>query len=241
MQQFSIERETAIKAVRRACLACREIRTNWAPLANLKKSDRSPVTVADYTSQALIILDLKATFPGDKIVGEEDAHFFQHGRNRPLLERVSNQIARYHSRQNEKEIFRLNMMKGASYFDLLSEKSNIALHTAKTIGLVSDGKSWAIQIGDYDTIEEAKKDKDILNSLGWLDVDIMRYRFTAAVTGQKPATEPVRRQQQAAKYVYTIQVVATKYKNEQDLVSSVVFVTTIASLVVIPFLINVLA
>jgi hypothetical protein len=36
-------------------------------------------------------------------------------------------------------------------------------------------------------------------------------------------------------------ILATKYKNEADLVSSVVFVTTIASLVVIPFLLDVLS
>lgn len=99
-----IERETAVKAVLRACHACREIRATWDPLDNLEKSDQSPVTVADYTSQALIVLDLKTTFPKDKIVGEEDARFFHYGKNRSLLNRVSNQIDRYHSRQNEKEI-----------------------------------------------------------------------------------------------------------------------------------------
>lgn len=104
MQRFSVERQTAIKAVLRACHACREIRATWDPSAHLKKSDQSPVTVADYTSQALIILDLKATFPGDKIVGEEDAHFFQHGRNRLLFDQVLKQIGRFHSRRNEKEI-----------------------------------------------------------------------------------------------------------------------------------------
>lgn len=36
-------------------------------------------------------------------------------------------------------------------------------------------------------------------------------------------------------------MLATRYKNEADLVSSVVFVTTIASLVIIPFLLNMLA
>ena len=36
-------------------------------------------------------------------------------------------------------------------------------------------------------------------------------------------------------------IVATKYKNEADLVSSVVFVTTIASLILIPFLLHILS
>jgi len=35
-------------------------------------------------------------------------------------------------------------------------------------------------------------------------------------------------------------MLATKYKNEAELVSSVVFVTTIASLIIIPFLLSVL-
>ncbi len=36
-------------------------------------------------------------------------------------------------------------------------------------------------------------------------------------------------------------ILATKYKNEADLVSSVVLVTTIASLIVIPFLLHMLS
>jgi len=36
-------------------------------------------------------------------------------------------------------------------------------------------------------------------------------------------------------------ILATKYNNEPELVSSVVFITTIASLLVIPFLLNMLA
>jgi predicted permease len=35
-------------------------------------------------------------------------------------------------------------------------------------------------------------------------------------------------------------MLATRYKNEPELVSSVVFITTIASLVIIPFLLSIL-
>ena len=41
--------------------------------AVLEKSDHSPVTVADYGSQALICRMLREAFPGDAIVAEEDA------------------------------------------------------------------------------------------------------------------------------------------------------------------------
>lgn len=67
------ERHVAIGAVRAASRLCRSVRSEFAPQQTATKADRSPVTVADLGSQALISLILAESFPDDPIVGEEDA------------------------------------------------------------------------------------------------------------------------------------------------------------------------
>lgn len=52
----------------------------------IEKADLSPVTVADFAVQALLIATFKAAFPGDRFVGEEDASGLRD--NEALLERV---------------------------------------------------------------------------------------------------------------------------------------------------------
>lgn len=50
------------------------------------KKDKSPVTVADLSAQALISLHLLAHYPDDKIIGEEDTSELR--ANAPLREKV---------------------------------------------------------------------------------------------------------------------------------------------------------
>ncbi len=71
-QSFEREHRVAVEAVRTATTVCRRIQ---AGIANdvLQKHDCSPVTVADFSSQALICRQLAAEFPDDPIVGEEDS------------------------------------------------------------------------------------------------------------------------------------------------------------------------
>ena len=52
----------------------------------IEKGDLSPVTVADFAVQALLIATFKDAFPGDRFVGEEDASALRE--NEALLERV---------------------------------------------------------------------------------------------------------------------------------------------------------
>lgn len=63
--------EIAIASIKQAAILCEEVRKN-IPQA-LEKEDKSPVTVADFGSQALICKALKEAFPDISIVGEEDA------------------------------------------------------------------------------------------------------------------------------------------------------------------------
>lgn len=44
-----------------------------ADAATINKTDRTPVTVADFSVQALLSLELGSRFPGVKLVAEEDA------------------------------------------------------------------------------------------------------------------------------------------------------------------------
>ena len=69
---YSKELDIALKAVAEAAHVCRSVQFKIAP-DSLEKQDRSPVTIADYGSQALVSRALEAAFPDDPIIGEEDA------------------------------------------------------------------------------------------------------------------------------------------------------------------------
>lgn len=68
---YTQEQEIAIQAVIQASQLCEQVRAD-IPSA-LEKQDKSPVTVADFGSQAIICQALKTAFPDIPIVGEEDA------------------------------------------------------------------------------------------------------------------------------------------------------------------------
>ncbi len=72
-QTFERELEVAMQAVARACRVCRSVQADLVTAATIQKKDKSPVTVADFASQAVICHALSSAFPGDPVVGEEDA------------------------------------------------------------------------------------------------------------------------------------------------------------------------
>lgn len=69
---FILERKIAELAVRRASRLAKLVADSHA-VGSITKSDQSPVTIADFGAQAVIIGALKHVFPNDKVVGEEDA------------------------------------------------------------------------------------------------------------------------------------------------------------------------
>jgi 3'(2'), 5'-bisphosphate nucleotidase len=75
----------ALQAVRQAALLVRRIQTELVVSAQ-EKEDRSPVTVADYASQALVAHMLAESFSRDVLVAEEDASSLVAS---PLLEQVT--------------------------------------------------------------------------------------------------------------------------------------------------------
>jgi 3'(2'), 5'-bisphosphate nucleotidase len=73
MPSYAHELEIATAAVRQAARVCRTVQTNLVTAATAEKKDKSPVTVADYASQAVVCAALHDAFPLDRIVGEEAA------------------------------------------------------------------------------------------------------------------------------------------------------------------------
>ena len=67
------ELAVAIEAVRRAAGVCRTVQHQMVDADTLEKKDRSPVTVADFASQAIVCALLAEAFPDDPVVGEEDS------------------------------------------------------------------------------------------------------------------------------------------------------------------------
>ena len=68
---YTQELQTAVDAVALASLLCRDVRSEFGEAGILDKEDRSPVTTADFGSQAIICSKLAESFPGDPVVAEE--------------------------------------------------------------------------------------------------------------------------------------------------------------------------
>lgn len=69
---FAEELQVALAAVRQAAIACRSVQ-DGITTESLDKKDKSPVTVADFASQAIICKALLDAFPDDPVIGEEGA------------------------------------------------------------------------------------------------------------------------------------------------------------------------
>lgn len=85
---YSSELAVALNAVRRATIACRSVQSAIVTESRAK-DDHSPVTVADYASQAIICRDLLTAFPNDPVIGEEGAAELRTDDGRAFLDRVA--------------------------------------------------------------------------------------------------------------------------------------------------------
>jgi 3'(2'), 5'-bisphosphate nucleotidase/inositol polyphosphate 1-phosphatase len=54
MDEYSLEVKTAVRAAMDASVLCQQVQKDLTGESSFTKSDRSPVTVADYGSQAII-------------------------------------------------------------------------------------------------------------------------------------------------------------------------------------------
>ena len=92
----SIERilEVAREAGRQAALICRAVHAEIP--ASMDKSDKSPVTIADYGSQAVILRQIQAAFPDHGVISEEGSEHLRESAGEAgaakIVELVSNVI-----------------------------------------------------------------------------------------------------------------------------------------------------
>lgn len=84
---FRRELEIALSAVTAAAGVCRLVQSKIDP-STLEKKDKSPVTIADYASQAVVCRALHAEFPEIPIVAEEDAGELRSGSNSEFVQRA---------------------------------------------------------------------------------------------------------------------------------------------------------
>jgi 3'(2'), 5'-bisphosphate nucleotidase len=70
-QPWGPELRAAVEAVLPAAALCIRVQRDLARAGRLEKGDKSPVTVADFGSQALVGRVLRDRFPDDALVGEE--------------------------------------------------------------------------------------------------------------------------------------------------------------------------
>lgn len=80
--------EVALQAVEQAAQVCQAVQAQLVAEDSLTKKDRSPVTVADFASQAIICKILKEHFPEIDIVGEEDAQSLRQSENSEVLNKI---------------------------------------------------------------------------------------------------------------------------------------------------------
>jgi 3'(2'), 5'-bisphosphate nucleotidase len=103
---YHIEKETAINAVTQAAQLCTLVRQAMVGQESIQKDDKSPVTIADFGAQALVCQILKATFPADPIVGEEDSAALQTDENQAQLQEVLAYVQKFHPHADKHTICR---------------------------------------------------------------------------------------------------------------------------------------
>ena len=69
---YEQELQVALSAVTKAAALCSQVQQQLVTPETIIKKDKSPVTVADLGSQAVICLELLAHYSTDSIVAEED-------------------------------------------------------------------------------------------------------------------------------------------------------------------------
>lgn len=91
MDERSPEVIAAIQATIMASALCQKIRGDLSGEGSMLKSDRSPVTIADFGSQAIVCKIIKERFPNDIIVAEEDSTELR----KPAFSKILEQVTHY--------------------------------------------------------------------------------------------------------------------------------------------------
>ena len=98
------EKETGLQAVSNAMTLAVTIQREMTGRDTLTKTDRSPVTIADFVVQALICKILGSHFPRLPIVGEEDSLAIRKPENRELFAKIVHYLKKSDTSMKENEI-----------------------------------------------------------------------------------------------------------------------------------------
>ncbi len=90
---YEAEFGAGIAAVRAAARVCRSVQQRLATAAALEKKDKSPVTIADFASQAIVCERLMRALPGDAVAGEEGSEELRKAEQAALLDAVVREVA----------------------------------------------------------------------------------------------------------------------------------------------------
>ncbi len=89
---YELERKIAIEAVEKASKLCIAVQKSLAKDDSIDKSDKSPVTIADFGSQAVVNYILNKSFKEDILVGEEDSAYLRNSENSMLKSKVCEKV-----------------------------------------------------------------------------------------------------------------------------------------------------
>ncbi|WP_010582294.1 3'(2'),5'-bisphosphate nucleotidase [Schlesneria paludicola] len=90
---FTEELQAGLAAVRAAAAICQTVQSTITPDV-LDKKDNSPVTIADFASQAAICHAISQAFPADPIIAEEDSFALHQPENQQFLADIQKLIQR---------------------------------------------------------------------------------------------------------------------------------------------------
>ena len=110
---YTLEKEIAVQAVLKACKLCLAVRSSMISDDAMMKEDKSPVTIADFGSQAVILEELHQHFPHDPVIAEEDATELLSSKNTPIRESVFRQVQQISPGFTEDEI--INAIQRGNY------------------------------------------------------------------------------------------------------------------------------
>ena len=102
--KYEREEEAAVAAVLEAVSLCTEIRKEVQVPSALEKPDKSPVTLADFGSQALICWRLQMDFSKDPVVAEEDASALRRPEDKDILNRIVDSVRRFEPRADSQAV-----------------------------------------------------------------------------------------------------------------------------------------
>jgi 3'(2'), 5'-bisphosphate nucleotidase len=103
--QFGLEAAFALRAVRTAARFVRHIQKHMV-VASMAKQDASPVTVADFASQAVVAAMLDQTFPDDPLVAEEGSQVLKEAHGEAALRSVVDFVAELRPDADEARVCR---------------------------------------------------------------------------------------------------------------------------------------